>query len=462
MTPEPSDGDLRQATCAVVLAAGLGTRMKSALPKVLHPLCGLPMIAYPLRALAEAGISSVFVVHNPALASLHEHFDQSVVLVPQSPPLGTAHAVQQAQPYAQGFAEVMVLNGDTPLIQPETIRALVQARRAADAAVALLTMMPANPQGLGRIVRSEDGARVRAIVEEVDCTPEQRRIREVNAGAYCFDGTWVWSALARVQPNPRKGEYFLTDLVALANAEGRAVVAVTVPEEEGLGINTRAELARAEAVLRQRINTQHMLNGVTIVDPATTYIEATVQIAQDTVIFPNTFLRGNTVIGEGCEIGPNSMLVDAQIGRRVRITYSVIEHSRLDDDADAGPFAHIRGGAHIGPRVHIGNFAEVKNSVLGAETKMGHFSYVGDATIGAGVNIGAGTITCNYDGERKHPTHIGDGAFIGSDTMLVAPVRIGEGAKTGAGAVVTKDVPPHTLAVGVPARPIRRLRPNED
>ncbi|MCS7087423.1 MAG: bifunctional UDP-N-acetylglucosamine diphosphorylase/glucosamine-1-phosphate N-acetyltransferase GlmU [Thermoflexales bacterium] len=456
MTLEPSD-DIRRTTCAVVLAAGLGTRMKSALPKVLHPLCGMPLIAYPLRALSEAGITAVFVVHNPELASMQQHVGEQAVLVPQSPPLGTAHALAQAQTHAQGFADVVVLNGDVPLIRPESVRALVQARRTAGAAMALLTAKLPNPEGLGRILRSEDGARVLAIVEEVDCTPAQRSIREVNAGAYCFDGAWVWSALARVQPNSRKGEYFLTDLVTLANAEGRTVVAVEALEEEALGINTRVDLARAEAAMRRRINTAHMLNGVTLVDPERTYIEPNVRIAPDTVIWPNTFLRGNTVIGAGCEIGPNTTLVDAQIGQRVRITYSVIEHSRLEDDADAGPFAHIRGGARIGPRVHIGNFAEVKNSVLGADTKMGHFSYLGDAIVGEGVNIGAGTITCNYDGKDKHPTYIGDGAFIGSDTMLVAPVRVGEGAKTGAGAVVTRDVPPRTLALGVPARVVRQL-----
>ncbi|RME05886.1 MAG: UDP-N-acetylglucosamine diphosphorylase/glucosamine-1-phosphate N-acetyltransferase, partial [Anaerolineae bacterium] len=302
----------------------------------------------------------------------------------------------------------------------------------------------------------EDG-RVLAIVEEAHATPEQRAIRELNTGVFCFQADWLWDALGKIQPSP-KGEYYLTDLVEIAVKEGRSVQALPVEDPvEVIGVNTRLHLAEATAQMQQRINQAWMLAGVTIVDPRSTYIEPDVRIGRDTVLWPGTLLEGDTVIGEGCEIGPHTRIQNAQIGDRCKITFSVIEQAVLEDDVDVGPFGHLRKGAHLARGVHMGNFGEVKNSYLGPGTKMGHFSYIGDATIGEDVNIGAGTITCNYDGERKHPTEIGDQVFIGSDTMLVAPLKIGKGARTGAGSVVTRDVPEDTLVVGVPARAIKKL-----
>jgi bifunctional UDP-N-acetylglucosamine pyrophosphorylase/glucosamine-1-phosphate N-acetyltransferase len=313
-----------------------------------------------------------------------------------------------------------------------------------------------DPRGFGRIVRNRDGT-VAAIVEEAVATPEQLDIRELNVGAYCFRSDWLWEALHRL-PVSARGEYYLTDTVGLAVAAGLPVLALKHDHPvETIGINTRVDLADAEAALRRRINRGLMLAGVSIVDPATTYIDATVSIGQDTVIYPNTQLLGGTSIGANCLVGPNSFVHDTQIGDGCRILASVLEGAVVEDGVDMGPYAHLRKGAHLGKGVHMGNFGEVKDSYLGPGVKMGHFSYVGNARIGANTNIGAGTITCNYDGVNKNPTEIGEDAFIGSDTMLVAPIRIGDRARTGAGAVVTKDVPADTLAVGMPARAIRKL-----
>jgi bifunctional UDP-N-acetylglucosamine pyrophosphorylase/glucosamine-1-phosphate N-acetyltransferase len=293
-------------------------------------------------------------------------------------------------------------------------------------------------------------------VEEAQATPEQRLIKEVNASVYCFEADWLWKALDNVPLSP-KGEYYLTDVVEIAVSEGRNVAVVTADDEmETMGINTRIHLAEAETVMRRRILERLMLSGVTMIDPASTYIEAGVTIGMDTVIQPNTFLYGSTKIGENCTIGPNTIITDTKIGDRCRVLASVLEKAHLEDDVDMGPFARLRKGAHLANHVHMGNFGEVKDSYLGEGTKMGHFSYIGNATIGKDVNIGAGTITCNYDGEKKHPTVIGDDVFIGSDTMLVAPVTIGAGAKTGAGAVVTKDVPEGKIVIGVPAKELRK------
>jgi bifunctional UDP-N-acetylglucosamine pyrophosphorylase/glucosamine-1-phosphate N-acetyltransferase len=294
---------------------------------------------------------------------------------------------------------------------------------------------------------------VAAIVEEAAATPEQRQIRELNVGVYVFDGDWLWEALPRIQPTPPKNEFYLTDVVALANADGRTVLALEGDDpDELIGINTRVHLAEAGAALRRRINEGHMLNGVTILDPATTYIDSSVTIGPDTVILPNTHLSGTTTVGADCTIGPNAILRNATVGDGCTVLASVIQDSTLEAHVDMGPFARIRNGAYLAEGVHMGNFGEVKKSRLGPGVKMGHFSYIGDAEVGAGANIGAGTITCNYDGVNKNQTVIGAGAFIGSDTMLVAPVTIGARAQTGAGAVVRDSVPDGKLAVGVPSR----------
>jgi bifunctional UDP-N-acetylglucosamine pyrophosphorylase/glucosamine-1-phosphate N-acetyltransferase len=324
----------------------------------------------------------------------------------------------------------------------------------------MLTLEADKPRGFGRIVRGDDGA-VRAIVEEAVATEEQRRIREVNLGVYCFDAAWLWAHLDRIPLSP-KGEYYLTDLVGLAVGEVASVKTLGLDDpDEALGINTRVHLAEAEAALRRRINEKWMLAGVTLIDPATTYIDAAATLGPDTVILPNTHIWGATTIGRDCRIGPNSVLRDVTVGDRCHIDSSVVEGATLENEVGIGPYAHLRKGAYLESGVHMGNFGEVKNSRLRRGAKMGHFSYIGDADIGEDTNIGAGTITCNYDGVRKNKTTVGAGVFIGSDTLLVAPVTVGRGARTGAGAVVTKDVPDDSLAVGMPAR-IRKLPPAKD
>ncbi len=448
----------------VLLAAGKGTRMKSRLPKVLHPLLGRPLAAYPLRALQQAtGHPPVVVIGHQAEQVRQGLGPQAADYVIQDPPLGTGHAVAQARGLLEGRVDVvLVAAGDMPLLRAETLRALWEAHlQPPRATITLLTVESDNPRGFGRILRDEQG-QVVGIVEEAHATPEQRRIRELNVGVYAFDAAWLWQALERVPLSP-KGEYYLTDTVALAVQEGRLVRAVRLEDPtEAIGVNTRVHLAEATRALLHRIVHRWMLEGVTIVDPERVYIEDTVRLAPDVTLWPDTYLMGETVVESESEIGPNSYLRNARIGPRCRVWASVIEDSTLEAEVHVGPFARVRGGAHLSRGVYLGNYAEVKKSTLGPGVRMHHFSYVGDATVGRDVNIGAGTITCNYDGVRKHPTFIEDEAFIGSDTMLVAPVRVGRGARTGAGAVVTKDVPPYTVVVGVPARAIRRLTPKQE
>lgn len=443
---------------AIILAAGQGTRMKSDLPKVLHPVCGLPMIAHSLAAARSASNEKPVVIIGHAAEAVREFLGDEVRCVVQDPQLGTGHAVGQAEKSLRGSTDlVLVTYADMPLLRPETLTRLVETEKANPGALSLLTIQAADPRGFGRVIRSAKGD-VQAIVEDSVATPEQLAVHELNVGAYCFSADWLWEALHKLTVSP-KGEYFLTDTVALAVQENMEVRSVLCEDPlEAIGINTRVHLAEAEAAMRQRINQIHMLAGVTLVDPATTFIEPEVRIGRDTVVWPNTYLRGKTVIGEGCVVGPNTIVEDTSIGDCCEILAAVLEGAVVEDNVGIGPFAHLRKGAHLCKGVHMGNFGEVKDSTLGPGTKMGHFSYIGNATIAGKVNIGAGTITCNYDGERKHPTEIGEDVFIGSDTMLVAPVKIGARARTGAGAVVTRDVDPDTLVVGVPARPIRKLK----
>jgi bifunctional UDP-N-acetylglucosamine pyrophosphorylase/glucosamine-1-phosphate N-acetyltransferase len=443
---------------AVILAAGQGTRMRSELPKVLHPLVGRPMAFYSLDAAGQAtGTTPVMVIGYEA-ERVQRVIGGAARYVIQEPQLGTAHALMQAESLLRQESDlVLVTTADMPLIKTETYRKLIQAQKAHSGPVTLLSAMAETSSDFGRVLRDADGC-VQAVVEVAQASEAQLAIREVNASVYCFAASWLWDALRRIPLSP-KGEYYLTDTVGLAVSEGLSVQAVTVDDlEEALGINTRVQMAQAEAALRQRINREWMLAGVTLIDPATTYIEPGVRIGTDTTIWPNTYLQGSTEIGRNCTIGPNAILRDARLGERCKVLASVLEKAVLEDDVDVGPFGRLRKGAHLAKGVHMGNFGEVKDSYLGPGTKMGHMSYIGNATIGADVNIGAGTITCNFDGKKKNPTEIGAGAFIGSDTMLVAPVKVGEGAQTGAGAVVTKDVPPDTLSVGMPARAIRKLK----
>jgi bifunctional UDP-N-acetylglucosamine pyrophosphorylase / glucosamine-1-phosphate N-acetyltransferase len=442
----------------ILLAAGQGTRMKSAAPKVLHSLCGKPMLWYVLEAVKTVATEKPVVVVGHGAEQVKSFVGENADCVVQEPQLGTAHAALQAEGLLKGKSDyVLVLYADMPLLRGETYKRLFEAQHGNLGPFSLLTVMSDDPRGFGRIVRGPQGE-VEAIVEEYVATPEQLNIRELNVGAYCFRSEWLWEALPRIQKNPLKGEYFLTDVMELAVMDHLPVQAVIHDDLiETIGINTRVHLAEAEAAMRQRINRALMLNGVSMTDPASTYIEADVTIGRDTVVMPNTFIHGATVIGEKNILGPNTIIRDSKIGNRCKVLASVMEGAVLEDDIDMGPFARLRKGAHLGNHVHMGNFGEVKDSYLAPGVKVGHFSYIGNATIGTDTNIGAGTITCNYDGEKKNPTEIGSEVFIGSDTMLVAPLKIGDGAKTGAGAVVTKNVAADTLVVGVPARAIRKL-----
>lgn len=440
----------------VILAGGMGTRMKSDLPKVLHPLLGKPMVMYILQAVrALVSKPPVVVVGNQA-KMVEKALGDQARYVWQEPQLGTAHAVQSAQELLKGKSEiVLVANSDFPLITADTYHKLVQNHLATGNKLTISTVTADEPRGFGRILRDSQGHIVR-IVEEKVATPAQKKIHELNANPYCFDAEWLWDALDQVGKS-EVGEYYLTDLVEIAYTEGLNVGSVEIPDRaEAIGINNRIHLAEASRVLRQRINRKWMLAGVTMLDPERVYIEDTVTIGRDTVLYPEVYLRGETHIGAGCEIGPSVLVENTTIGQRCKILFAMLEGARLENDVEMGPFGHLRKGAYLEDRVHMGNFGEVKNSHLGADTKMGHFSYIGDAEIGANVNIGAGAVTCNFDGERKHKTEISEDAFIGSDTMLVAPVRVGKGAKTGAGAVVTHDVPDNEVVVGVPAKVLKK------
>jgi bifunctional UDP-N-acetylglucosamine pyrophosphorylase/glucosamine-1-phosphate N-acetyltransferase len=448
-------------TAAIILAAGEGTRMRSKLPKVLHPIAGHPMIMHALAAVRSlVDLLPILVVGYGADQVRKAIGDQAEYAV-QEEQLGTGQAVSSARSKLEGRAgTIIVTYGDMPLLRGQSLSDMLDLHKKSESPVTMTSFMGDKARMFGRVVRDECG-HVQGIVEEAVATPEQLAIREYNVGAYCFDADWLWASLKKIPISP-KGEYYLTDLVELAVEEGYAVESYIINDpDEAIGVNNRVHLTAAEKVMRRRINETWMLSGVTIVDPDTTYIETSVKIGQDTVIYPNTHLQGETVIGEDCGIGPDASVIDSQVGNRVRIIASTLEKAVVEDRVTMGPYCHLRKGAHLREGVHLGNFGEVKQSVLGPGTKMGHFSYIGDAKIGKNVNIGAGTITCNYDGEKKNPTEISDDVFLGSDTMLVAPVKIGDRSVTGAGAVVTRDVPPDTLVMGVPAREKRKLEKSD-
>lgn len=443
-------------TSAVILAAGFGTRMKSSQPKVMHALLGRPLIEWAVQTVEPLLDGPPVLVVGYGREQVQQHLGDRCRYVVQEELLGTGHAVWQTESQLRGAVDaVLVTYGDMPLLRTATLERLValfsHARAVENPAIAMLTVIRDDPQGFGRIVRNTTGE-IAAIVEDADCTPEQKQIRELNPGIYCFDAAWLWDNLPRLSVSA-KGEYYLTDLVGIAVAQGRSVLTAPAPVEEVDGVNNRIHLAQAGAVLQRRIAERHMLAGVTIVDPATTYIEDTVTIGMDAVVMPGCTLQGRTVIGERCLIGPYTQIVDSILDDDCRATYAVIEGARMDSHAAIGPFGHLRKGAHLGEGVHMGNFGEVKDSYLGPGVKMGHFSYIGNAEIGANVNIGAGTITCNYDGKNKNKTVVGEDVFVGSDTLLIAPVTLGDRARTGAGSVVTHDVPADGLVYGVPARP---------
>ncbi len=476
----------------VVLAAGKGTRMKSRTPKVVHRVGGRAMLEHVLRA-ADAAIASSAGIgtaaedsgsgagaseddSRPPLVVVVGHERTQVqgsvawqpahttlTYVEQEPQLGTGDAVRAARSV---FVEspqrppetILVLYGDTPLVRAETLAGLLAEHVRSGATLTFLTGIAADPvaAGYGRILRDEAG-RVCGIVEQRHATAEELRIPEVNSGIYCFAAEWLWGHLSALDPHPN-GESYLTDLVDVAVREGQPVATATAPLEETMGVNDRVALAEAERILRERTNRALMLAGVTIDDPAATYIEPGVIIGMDTIIHPGTTIRGATVIGAGCEIGPQSVIADSRIGDGCQVLASWVESAVMEAGSRVGPMSHLRPGGHLMQGANVGNFGEVKNATLGEGVQMHHFSYMGDATVGAQTNVGAGTITMNYDGREKHHTEIGQRVFLGCDTLLKAPVTLGDGAATGGGAVVTRDVTAGKLVVGMPAREVRRVR----
>ncbi|HLK11674.1 MAG TPA: bifunctional UDP-N-acetylglucosamine diphosphorylase/glucosamine-1-phosphate N-acetyltransferase GlmU [Candidatus Binatia bacterium] len=443
---------------AIVLAAGLGTRMRSAEAKVLHRLGGRPLIAWPLAALGGLGMRRTVVVvghQADAVRRAAEAALPGVETVLQAEQRGTGDAVRCAAGAFAGFGgDVLILYGDVPRISAATLRALVGAHRGAGAALSLLTVGFEDPSGYGRIVRDAAG-RVTRIVEERDASPEERRITEINPGFYCVDAACLAPLLAGLRSDNAQGEYYLTDLVALAARAGHRIATVPVERPaEVAGVNTRTELARMEALVKSEQVARWLEAGVTFEDPATAYVGPEVTIGPDTVIGPNVILRGRTRVGAGCRLDGSDYLVDATLGARVHVRFAcVLEEAEVGDDAIVGPFARLRPGTRLGARVHVGNFVETKKAVLGAGTKANHLTYLGDCEIGPDTNVGAGTITCNYDGFAKHRTTIGARVQIGSDTQLVAPVTVADDAYVGAGTTVTHDVPAGALAVSrVPMR----------
>jgi bifunctional UDP-N-acetylglucosamine pyrophosphorylase / glucosamine-1-phosphate N-acetyltransferase len=444
---------------AIVLAAGLGTRMKSRTPKVLHALCGRPMIEYVLDAAVAATGTRPLVVYSPVTEQVRDAIAAVADTALQDVPRGTGDALRAAlAALGDDVEEVLVLSGDVPLVDAELLSSLLEARSMDHAAIALVSVAAIDPTGLGRVVRN-DGGTVERIVEEKDATEEELQIGEINAGLYAIDAAWLRRRIGDLRPSPATGELYLTHLVAFAREDGRLVAALDVDDDGRLtGINDRSQLARAEWDMRVETNDRWMRAGVTMMDPSTVYLDHAVVLAEDVVLEANVILRGHTTVGAGTRIGSGSQIHDSAIGERCTVWASIVERSIVEDDVTIGPFSHLRPGAHVGTRSEIGNFAEIKNSRLGEHVRQHHNSYLGDADVGRDTNVGAGTITANYDGVRKHRTTIGERVFLGVDTMLRAPITLGDDSKTGAGAVVTRDVPAGKLAVGVPAR-IREIRP---
>jgi bifunctional UDP-N-acetylglucosamine pyrophosphorylase/glucosamine-1-phosphate N-acetyltransferase len=432
---------------ALILAAGEGTRMKSALPKVAHRILGVPLVRYVIDAARAAGCDRIVVVTGHGAEQVETLVDGECC-VRQEQQLGTGHAVMCAgEALADLTGSLVVLSGDSPLLSPSTIERLIAAREASGAAAVVLTTTLEDPAGYGRIVRDVEG-RIEAIVEDKDLTPAKRVLSEINTGTYCFDAAVLFEHLRSLGKDNSQGEYYLTDMIAVLRAEGLGVADVTTDDSsETLGVNSRVQLAEATKVMQERINREHMLSGVTMTDPNVVWIGPAVTIGRDVVLEPMTFLLGSTTVADGCVIGPDSRVTDSRIAREAVVDSSVVTGAVVGPGAAVGPRAYLRPGTVLDANARVGTSVEIKNTTIGEGSKVPHLSYIGDTTIGKDVNIGAGTITCNYDGARKHRTVVEDGAFVGSDTMLVAPVTIGEGAATGAGSAITKDVPAGALGV---------------
>ncbi|MDM8270674.1 bifunctional UDP-N-acetylglucosamine diphosphorylase/glucosamine-1-phosphate N-acetyltransferase GlmU [Thermophilibacter provencensis] len=456
---------------AIILAAGEGTRMKSRHPKVMHKLLDRPLVSWVTRAAREAGAERIVVVVGHGADEVRAHLanEKGVECVEQTERLGTGHAVRVALE-ATGISEgpLLILNGDGPLVEPETLRRLIAPIETGDAAEAILTWIPENPFGYGRLEFDAEGS-VTRIIEQKDCTPEQAAtLTSCNPGFYAFDAALLSAHIGELSTENVQHEYYLTDMVAILRGHGQRVAAVpTEDADELLGVNSRAQLAELTAIARDRINARLMAEGVTIMDPATTWVGPDVTVGRDTVLLPMTMLWGKTSVGEECVIGPNTRLTNCTVADNVSLEETVGVDVTIEKDVTCGPRAYLRGGAHVLEGAHVGTHVEIKNSTIGVGSKVPHLSYIGDCTMGAGVNIGGGSITCNYDGVHKNRTVIGDNVFVGSDTMMVAPVNIGDGALVGASSCVTKDVPADALYLeraeqriveGYAAKRLERLR----
>lgn len=433
---------------AIVLAAGQGKRMKSKLYKVLHPVCGKPMVSHVLAAVKEASCERTVIIVGHGAEAVRTTLGDSVEYAFQAEQLGTGHAVKQAKPLLGDEEGItVVICGDTPLVRAETVEAMISQHLAQGGAATILTAIFDDPSGYGRIVRGTDGDVLR-IVEHKDCNAEEAAVREINTGTYCFDNRKLFAALEQVTSDNAQGEYYLTDVIGILQKQGERIGASIVSDvAEAIGINDRVALGEAERLMRLRINRQHQLNGVSLIDPANTYIDSDVTIGSDTVVYPGTALRGSTSIGSDCVIGPNAELTDTIVGSGSTIRYSVAEKAELATDCNVGPFAYLRPGTKLGRHVKVGDFVELKNAVIGEHSKVPHLSYVGDAIVGSNVNIGCGAITANYDGYNKSMTEIGNDVFIGSNANLIAPVKIGNGAYVVAGSTITSNVDDDDVAI---------------
>lgn len=431
---------------SLILAAGKGTRMNSNLPKVIHKVNGIPMVKKILSELKKINIEENILILGHKKELILEKLDD-IKYVVQREQLGTGHAIMQAKEMLRDYdGDIMILCGDTPLLKSETLKKMYEYHKKQEAVTTLLTSLYENPFGYGRIIKENE--KVIGIVEEKEATEEIKKVKEVNAGVYCCDSKELFKALEKITNNNEKGEYYLTDIIKIQVSENKKVSSFILEDnEEILGVNSKIDLAKASKVLRIRKNEELMKDGVILIDPENTYIEDMVKVGRDTILYPNVFLQGKTEIGKDCEIIGNTRIINSKLRDNVIIESSVIEESVIEERVTIGPFAHLRPKSHLKKEVHIGNFVEVKKSTLESGVKAGHLTYLGNATIGKDTNIGAGTITCNYDGKNKFDTNIGENVFIGSSTMLVAPLNIGDKALTGAGSVITKDVPANALAV---------------
>lgn len=434
---------------AIILAAGQGKRMKSKLYKVLHPVCGKPMVGHVLDTVGKAGVTQNIVVVGHGAEAVKSYLGTAAEYVLQEQQLGTGHAVKMAKELI-GTEEgtTIVICGDTPLVTKETLEGLMELHESRGAAATVLTAQMDNPAGYGRVIRSNDGS-VTKIVEQKDCNAEEDAVQEINTGTYCFDNAKLFKALDKVTNHNAQQEYYLTDVIGIFREAGETVEAyMTHDVAESIGVNDRVALSEAEGFMRKRLVRKHMLNGVTIIDPSSTYIGADVTIGSDTVLYPGTILKGQTVIGEGSVIGPNSDIEDSTIGDNVTVKHSVLSKAEVGNGSTVGPFAYLRPASKLGENVKIGDFVEIKNATIDDGSKVSHLSYVGDATVGKNVNIGCGAITVNYDGYNKSVTEIEDDAFVGSNVNLIAPVKVGKGAYVVAGSTVTHSVPDNDLAIG--------------